>query len=80
MPTRLSCRALLIIVLVGDNLSWAPGLPPAKSGPKVPVTGVSQLRYKVYTIKQRNGQCRIKTDTAARGFADLEGPQVARKY
>jgi len=34
MPTRLwlSCRALLIIVLVRPNLSWAPGLPRGKSG------------------------------------------------
>jgi len=30
---RLSCRVLLIIVLVRPNFSWAPGLTPAKSSP-----------------------------------------------
>jgi len=35
MPTRLrlSCHALLIIVLVRSNFSWAPPLPLARSGP-----------------------------------------------
>lgn len=35
MPTglRISCHALLIVVLVRPNFSWAPGLTPAKSSP-----------------------------------------------
>jgi len=30
---RISCRTFLIIVLVRPDLSWSPGLPPAKSDP-----------------------------------------------
>ena len=33
--TNYSCRALLVIVLIRPDLSWTPGLPPAKSGPDV---------------------------------------------
>jgi len=44
MPTklRLSCRDLLIIVLVRPNLSWTPGFPAAKPDPEylhIPAAG-----------------------------------------
>jgi len=57
MPTRrrMSCRALSIIVLVRPNLSWAPGLPPAKSGSDPPIPNFvgagSALEFSVDSLR-----------------------------
>jgi len=76
MPTRLrlSCRALLIIVQL--LFSWAPGLPPAKSGPvsmRLHSGGCGGSLIVVFVLSVGSTCCRVVVAIESRTILQTSG-------